>query len=429
MQRRVTPWVWGITVLLAAVLAASAATRTVSDQALALSSHDLALGKLAAIHTSVVDVAQLNERYQVGLVDEATWNGLLDSTRDGLADLFAPRENATGSAIEAYQAVAGTFVDQISMGVEPSFEAVDLRYRLAAGSLATDRDALVSAVETVAMKAAVFDSVLAALVGLLLPLTVVVGYRIAAQRQLNRARRKVEEDADGRLHRDREDLLAGLSHELRTPLTGITGFADLLGRTEVSETESTEMIGLIAQEAADLSRKLDDIMAAARLRFGSLDFLSVEVDVIEAITDVLIALDGMDAIINVVPDTVAVADPQRLYHALRNLIVNARQHGGPRIEVSAAILAGKVTIEIVDNGRGLDPERVGASFAGFSLGGNAVISGSVGLGLSVARGLIEGMGGTLSYMRTDGVSRFVVLLPAVTGRNVRWSDLRGLRNA
>lgn len=412
-------------VITAAVMGAASGTRHTAGYALRLSAIDSTVAALGSVHNSLLEIDGLSE--QAVYVED--WQETLQTVTDGLEKLGSGLEDGAARwAVESYRVAAVGYLDGLRMGVQPNFEPVDERFLEANRSLVDERAGIIAVIDDQGMRAVTVNSVGGVLAGLLIPLLALAGYRVAASRQVAGARRRIEEEAKNRLRQDREELLNGLSHELRTPLTGITGFADLLRTAEIPPEEMTEMIGIISAEAADLSRKVDDIMVASRAHYGELSFLRVRIDVSEAITDALMAVDLIPNHIDIPPDTAIVGDPQRLHQVFRNLMINARQHGGSQLVVSAGAVGDTVSVVVADNGEGLEtgPEAV---FGGFTTGGNAIVSGSIGLGLYVSRSLAEGMGGSLTYRRVDGWTRFVLDLPKAPPREVRWSELRGVRHA
>jgi signal transduction histidine kinase len=131
------------------------------------------------------------------------------------------------------------------------------------------------------------------------------------------------------------------------------------------------------------------------------------------------------------PDAVAgqelrpavLADPGLLERVLANLLANAVQHAGPdaTVSVSAAQRDGRVTIRIADTGRGLPKGSAEHLFEPFQrLGDRTAASTGVGLGLAVAKGLTEAMGGTLTAEDTPGGGlTMLVDLPAASARHFR----------
>ena len=105
-------------------------------------------------------------------------------------------------------------------------------------------------------------------------------------------------------------------------------------------------------------------------------------------------------------------DALRLRQVLRNLVSNAVKHGGPNIGVFGRTTAGSYRVSVVDDGAGVSPEIADRLFDRFVHDGRgALLAGSVGLGLNIARSLSEAMGGSLVYERVGSSTVFTVSLP------------------
>ena len=166
---------------------------------------------------------------------------------------------------------------------------------------------------------------------LAIPVSAVLIYRTIARRQVREFRLKaeVELEAEREIGKAKDEFIAGLSHELRTPLTSIYGFAEILtdGGAEDAAT-SRELAQIIANESAEMTRMVDDLLAAAR-------FESTGVGVEVAPTRVSVVVDsalvpferaGL-AVRRAGQEAMVSTDAARLRHVLINLISNAARHG------------------------------------------------------------------------------------------------------
>ena len=105
-------------------------------------------------------------------------------------------------------------------------------------------------------------------------------------------------------------------------------------------------------------------------------------------------------------------DRMRQRQVLRNLISNARKYGGPELRLSGRVVADGFQWVLADNGKGVPAEIEERLFQRFVHRGSLVTApGGVGIGLSIVRALVEGMGGTISYARTNGWTQFQVTVP------------------
>ncbi len=252
------------------------------------------------------------------------------------------------------------------------------------------------------------------LVVFLLPLGIMVAVwrttrRNAAQRILTEELRHERE-----VSRSKDAFIADVSHELRTPLTGIYGFASSLEDDDAGLTPSSrELVGLIVTEAAELSRMVDDLVAAGRIDAEAIVYDVEPVELCAEIQEVLRPFRRQGISVEVDDISISVlADRSRLRQLLRNLVSNAAKHGGFDIALTAYTRDGTAVIEVIDDGPGVSPEVEARLFHRYvHTDGTAVVEGSVGLGLAIARSFAEDMGGSLHYVRADDLTIFEVTLP------------------
>lgn len=251
---------------------------------------------------------------------------------------------------------------------------------------------------------------------LLIPGAAIAIYFLLARRQVRERTRLVEAqlEAARRLAEAKSEFIADLSHELRTPLTSIYGFSEvLLGAGVVDPKQSTDLIRIINTESSELMRMVEDILAGARLDAGALTFESTDVDVNREIETVVepFRRAGLEIALAGPPVTIT-ADRMRLRQILLNLVSNAQKHGGPRIAIGTQIRGRELVLAVVDDGPGVPREIESRLFERYVHDGRrAILTGSVGLGLAIARTLAETMKGRLKYERIDGYTVFSLRLP------------------
>ncbi|MGH8914861.1 MAG: sensor histidine kinase [Acidimicrobiia bacterium] len=256
------------------------------------------------------------------------------------------------------------------------------------------------------------------LVVFLIPLGIMVAVwkstrRSAAQRILTEELRHEREAS-----RSKDAFIADVSHELRTPLTGIYGFASALEDDDAGLSESSrELVGLIVTEAAELTRMVDDLVAAGRIDAEAILYDIGPIELTPVIQEVLRPFRRRGISVEVDDISISVmADRMRLRQLLRNLVSNAAKHGGSEIAVTAYSRQALGVIEVIDNGPGVSAEVEERLFHRYvHSDGTAVLEGSVGLGLAIARSFAQDMGGELNYLRVDDLTIFQVILPLVTG--------------
>lgn len=257
------------------------------------------------------------------------------------------------------------------------------------------------------------------LVAFLIPGAVILIYRELMRRQQRQAELETRLQAERDIGHAREEFIANASHELRTPLTGIHGLAMLLEEEpEIKASEmASELIGLIVSESADLGRMVEDLLTTARLDAGALHYTFEDVQVLDEIAEVVEPMRkaGMSIEIECEPGMVR-ADRLRFRQVLRNLLSNARKYGGPNIRIHGVLENAAFVCAVVDDGAGIPVELEARLFERFiHQGQQTAVKESVGLGLSIVRSLIEGMGGNVYYEREEDETAFVIVLPLATG--------------
>lgn len=224
----------------------------------------------------------------------------------------------------------------------------------------------------------------------------------------------------------RTALLAAVSHDLRTPLAGIKAAASAL-RTPglaLSPADRAELVTTVDESADRLTALVDNLLDMSRLQAGAVAPVTGPVDAAAVALRAGAELEVADrARLEVsVPDALppVLADAGLLERVLANLVANAARHTDGPVTVTAGTVAGRVELRVVDTGPGVaeaDKERL---FAPFQRLGDAPRGHGVGLGLAVARGLTEAMGGTLDPEDTPGGGlTMVVALPAAAVPAVR----------
>jgi signal transduction histidine kinase len=215
-----------------------------------------------------------------------------------------------------------------------------------------------------------------------------------------------------RSHAFQRDFLLRLSHELRTPLTAIYGYADTLRQPDVDwgPAPTRRFLDSIASESARLGRLVSDLLDASALDTGLLRFDLAWCDlglVVEAAAACVPVPAPGTIEVRCADDLVPIrADHDRLEQVLVNLIDNAVRHNpvGTQVQVVASNGPGnQVEVRVVDDGTGC----TGAPFPSSPAGR----SGRSGLGLAIARGIVEAHRGRLEFERVPVGTSAVVTLP------------------
>jgi two-component system sensor histidine kinase KdpD len=209
--------------------------------------------------------------------------------------------------------------------------------------------------------------------------------------------------------KQRTSLLAAVGHDLRTPLAGIKAAVTTLRQTDVkwSDEERQELLGTIEESTDRLETVVGNLLDASRLQAGALSVQLEAVALDEMVAGALLALPeeaAADVVVDVPEDLPQVrADRGLLQRALANVLDNSLKHGASDepVEVVAHAGAESAKLEVIDHGRGIDQEQKGRMFEPFQRLDDRGTEG-VGLGLSVARGFVEAMGGAMVADSTPG---------------------------
>ncbi|MGW6792552.1 DUF4118 domain-containing protein [Streptomyces chartreusis] len=232
---------------------------------------------------------------------------------------------------------------------------------------------------------------------------------------------QAKELAEG--NRIRTALLAAVSHDLRTPLAGIKAAVSSLRSDDVawSEEDQAELLEAIEEGADRLDLLVGNLLDMSRLQTGTVTPLIREIDLDEVVPMALGGVPEGSAELDV-PETLPMVavDKGLLERVVANVVENAVKYS-PRDEpvlVSASAIADRVEVRVVDRGPGVPDEAKERIFAPFQRYGDAPRGAGVGLGLAVARGFTEAMGGTISAEDTPGggLTMVLSLRVAATGR-------------
>ena len=286
-------------------------------------------------------------------------------------------------------------------------------------SLQAEQEAVQGAIAANTAAAAKVNGYVVFILTLAVPAVAVAIYWFVARRQVKEYQLKtdLELDAERSVSRAKDSFIAGLSHELRTPLTSIYGFAEILtdgGADDPAQAE--EIAQIIANEAAEMTRMVDDLLTASRLESTGIKIEKVSTRLEDIVESAITPFERAGLSIERQPTNAIVeTDGARLRHVLVNLLSNAARYGGTQIGVEVSPSEGTLDIEVWDNGPGVPEEQIEKLFDRFvHQGAQPLLTGSVGLGLAIASRLTGMLGGKLSYQRFAGKTYFIVNMPAMS---------------
>ncbi len=219
----------------------------------------------------------------------------------------------------------------------------------------------------------------------------------------------------------RKNMVADIAHELRTPLTNVSGYLEAI-RDEVVKADN-ETISFLSEEVELLSRLVNDLQELTLADAGELKMVRQNEDITHLIKQSVAALQTrvMDKRLELSTDIApglpqVFIDYQRIAQVLRNFLVNAITHtpNGGKIVVAARPLGGLIEISVTDTGEGIPAKDLPNMFERFfrvdkSRGRS---TGGSGLGLTIAKRLVEAHGGSVAVASEEGKgSRFSFTLP------------------
>ncbi len=246
--------------------------------------------------------------------------------------------------------------------------------------------------------------------------------RKAAEKRMEHARIQAE-----LANRAKSDFLANMSHELRTPLNAIIGFSEaiaceLLG--PVADPKQLEYIKDIHSSGRLLLSIINDVLDMSKIEAGKLELAHEKINVREVIGEAnrIVSERARSRklkLVNTLPGTEIFVwgDERAIKQVLLNLLSNAVKfsHEGGRIDVRAALdAAGTLVLEVQDYGIGMTAEEIERALQPFGQATSATTRthGGTGLGLPIAKGLVEAHGGVLVIDSKPGCgSRVSVTLP------------------
>jgi signal transduction histidine kinase len=225
------------------------------------------------------------------------------------------------------------------------------------------------------------------------------------------------------LNRLKDEFLATLSHELRTPLSAVLGWAKMLASGQLDQEKTIQAITAIERNANAQSKIVDDILDVARGAGGNVRLDMKKVDLVGVVQRSVEAVAPAAAAKNIAVTVAApaplsvVGDSDRLQQVMWNLLSNAVKFtpSNGRVTVNVAADNGSAVVDVADTGIGIDAEFLPFVFDKFRQADGSFTRryGGLGLGLAIARHLIELHGGSIAA-RSEGAgtgASFVVRLP------------------
>jgi signal transduction histidine kinase len=205
-----------------------------------------------------------------------------------------------------------------------------------------------------------------------------------------------------RHERSGAELVSVVAHELRSPLTSVKGFtATLIAKWErFNDEQKLHMLRTVNSDADRLTRLISELLDVSRIETGRLELRKQVVDLPALVhRDVaarVVAGEPADRFVvdapgGTLPDLWA--DPDKLAQVVGNIVENALRHGDGTVSISVAPLNGGVVVDVVDQGDGIAREALPRIFTKFW---HDARRGGTGLGLFIAKGIVDAHGGTIT---------------------------------
>jgi len=241
-------------------------------------------------------------------------------------------------------------------------------------------------------------------------------------------RRRLTDELEARAHqlalhdRRKDEFLATLAHELRNPLAPIAAAVHLLDQARANPESIARLCRVLGRQTTHLSRLVDDLLDVSRITSGKVQLRIQRVDLNEIVSSAVDmsrpAFDERRLTLDVAAPSHPIlldADATRLAQVLANLLSNAARHGreGGHVWLSSEVAGENAKICVRDDGPGMSPELIERVFDLFVQGTDAGKQLGLGVGLTLARMLVELHGGRVQASSAGpGLgSEFVVLLP------------------
>lgn len=223
-----------------------------------------------------------------------------------------------------------------------------------------------------------------------------------------------------RSERMKTDLIANVSHDIKTPLTSVINYIDLLGRTDITDPTAREYLFVLERQATRLKRLLDDIVDASKASSGCINADLKPLDLRELLDQSIaeysdkLYSSGITPVLSISEDCTAVmADGRLLWRVFDNLLSNICKYSqsGTRAYIEAARIGNCAEISF----RSISAEQLNISaetlMERFVRGDRSRHTEGSGLGLSIARSLVELQNGQLNLSIDGDLFRAAVILP------------------
>lgn len=238
---------------------------------------------------------------------------------------------------------------------------------------------------------------------------------------------KDNEDARKAAEQQKNDLIVYLAHDLKTPLTSVIGYLSLLEESPDIPTEQrAHYVGIALEKAYRLEALINEFFEITRLNLQAdsiqKESTNLTVLLLQVVSEFYPMLEskGMTLQQEIAPELKLTADPAKLARVFENLMRNAVNYGFENTPVccSACAQNGHIFVKISNSGQTISQSKLSRIFDKFYRLDDARQSqtGGAGLGLAIAKQIVELHGGIITARSSDGITEFTVMLPLSENR-------------
>jgi two-component system sensor histidine kinase VanS len=221
--------------------------------------------------------------------------------------------------------------------------------------------------------------------------------------------------------RRKDELVVYLAHDIRTPLTSVLGYLELLDETPgLSEAQRQAFTRSALNKAERIRLLVDELFEVTRYSLTTLELTKTPVNLKVMLNQLaeearpLFERRGVTAVLSLDASPAVPADADKLARALDNVLHNAAHYTPPggRVTVTLDQADGRARIRVANTGADIPPEKLARFFEKFYRGEEArqTATGGAGLGLAIAKSIIEAHSGRISAENSGGVTTFTVVL-------------------
>ncbi|KGE20135.1 HAMP domain-containing sensor histidine kinase [Paenibacillus wynnii] len=250
-------------------------------------------------------------------------------------------------------------------------------------------------------------------------------FKVIAE-DLNLASEKLQEAVERGdfAENSKDQLVVNLAHDLRTPLTSVLGYLDLILKdNQLTDDQIKHFTSIAFTKSKRLEKLIDGLFDITRMNYGMLPVEKKRIDIGELLMQLneelypVFEKSHLLSRVNITPNLYIAGDGELLARVFENLLTNAARYGkdGLYVDINSRLISGQVVIEVINYGGFIDPDDLPHIFDMYYTSDRARThpGGGTGLGLFIARNIVEQHEGTISVESNAVRTLFQVQLPQV----------------